>query len=210
MNQIQHHIDPEMLADYSNGQLDYATSLVVASHISLCDTCRAEIEAENVLGGAILQNEEAAMPSAGLEDAIMGAIHSRVEPARPKASGPLPQPVMEALNGAAPAWKSLGPGIKQHIIARDKKSSVRLIWIDGGTPVPEHSHKGQELTLVLQGAFVDETGEFNVGDVEAADHDLEHQPIAKEGEPCICLSSTSDNLIFKSFLPRLVQPIFQI
>lgn len=210
MKQIDHHIAPEMLADYSNGHLDYATSLVVASHVSLCDACRAEIDTFDVLGGALLQEEIAQEPSPDLEDTILKAIHTSVAQPRVKASGPLPQPVMEALNGKQPAWKSLGPGIRQHIIARDKKSSVRLLYIEGGKPVPEHSHKGQELTLVLQGAFGDKTGEFHVGDVEVADGDLEHQPIAMHGEACICLASTSDNLIFKSMLPRLLQPIFGI
>ncbi|SHK34614.1 anti-sigma factor, putative, ChrR family, partial [Lutimaribacter pacificus] len=73
-----------------------------------------------------------------------------------------------------------------------------------------HSHKGLELTLVLQGSFSDATGRFGIGDVEVADQDLEHTPMAGEGPPCICLAATSMPLKFNAFLPRLLQPLFRI
>jgi putative transcriptional regulator len=76
--------------------------------------------------------------------------------------------------------------------------------------VPDHGHNGLELTLVLQGAFRDETGRFGVGDVEVADDDLEHTPIAEEGDPCICLAATDANLRFRALVPRLLQPLFRI
>ncbi|MFY7862622.1 MAG: 3-oxoacyl-[acyl-carrier-protein] synthase III C-terminal domain-containing protein, partial [Rhodoluna sp.] len=37
----------------------------------------------------------------------------------------------------------------------DTESQVRLLKIPAGKPVPEHSHGGRELTLVLKGAFSD-------------------------------------------------------
>ena len=210
MKHINHHIENSMLAEYADGRLDYATSLVVAAHVSLCNTCRAEMETFDALSGAMFQSVKTIAPTAKLENDILKAIHTSPATSRQKPVGPYPQPVMDALDGQEPKWKSLGPGIKQHIISRDKKSSVRLLRIEAGKPAPEHSHHGQELTLVLQGAFGDKTGEFHVGDVEIVDGDLEHQPIAMQGQTCICLASTSDNLIFKSILPRVFQPIFRI
>ena len=44
--------------------------------------------------------------------------------------------------------------------------------IPAGTAVPDHGHRGTELTLVLQGAFRDETDRFGPGDVEIADEAL--------------------------------------
>jgi len=67
-----------------------------------------------------------------------------------------------------------------------------------------------ELTLVLQGRFDDETGTFGVGDLEIADEDLEHTPIAGAGDPCICLAATDAPLRFRTFVPRLLQPLFRI
>jgi putative transcriptional regulator len=69
--------------------------------------------------------------------------------------------------------------------------------------VPDHGHKGTELTLVLQGAFVDETDRFGVGDIEVANEDMHHTPIAEMGEDCICLSATDAPIAFHGLLPRI-------
>lgn len=208
---ITHHIHPDLLMEYARGDVDYATSLVVASHVSLCDHCRSELEMFDILASSalFLDSEDSAVNST-LEDRIFSELDKRETQTRPASIGPYPQPLVEALGHKEPQWKPLGAGVKQHIIAKDKHSSVRLLYIDGGRPVPEHSHGGKELTLVLQGAFHDQTGMFRIGDVETADETLEHQPIALDGPACICLAATSERLVFKSLLPRLLQPIFQI
>ena len=125
-------------------------------------------------------------------------------------SGVYPGPVVQALKGRAPRWKSLGMGVRQDILSNDAESSVRLLYIPGGQAVPDHSHHGLELTLVLQGSFHDETGRYGVGDLEIADDTLEHTPIADEGEPCICLAATDAPLRFRALVPRLLQPFFRI
>jgi putative transcriptional regulator len=64
--------------------------------------------------------------------------------------------------------------------------------------------------LVLQGAFRDETDQFGVGDIEVANEDLDHTPVAMDGEDCICLAATDAPLRFNSLLPRLAQPFVRI
>ena len=45
------------------------------------------------------------------------------------------------------------------MICSDEDGSVaRLLRIPAGKPVPEHGHGGQEMTLVLRGAFEDHLG----------------------------------------------------
>ena len=124
--------------------------------------------------------------------------------------GIYPAPVVEALGGQAPQWKSLGAGIRQQILESDRSGSLRLLYIPPGKAVPEHSHQGLELTLVLQGAFSDSEGAFRRGDVETAESDLEHQPVAEPGAPCICLAATDAPLRFRAMIPRLLQPVFRI
>ncbi len=101
-------------------------------------------------------------------------------------------------------------GIRQCILASGRQGSARLLSIPPGRAVPDHSHNGLELTLVLQGAFSDETGCFGVGDLELADQSLEHTPVADDGAECICLAATDAPLRFSSLIPSLLQPIFRI
>ena len=86
----------------------------------------------------------------------------------------------------------------------------RLLFIPAGTTVPDHSHGGMELTLVLKGAFSDEQDRFARGDIEIASEDVQHTPIADISEDCICLAVTDAPLKFKGLLPRLVQPFVGI
>jgi putative transcriptional regulator len=107
-------------------------------------------------------------------------------------------------------WRSMGMGVKQAILPTSKAASARLLYIPAGCAVPDHGHRGTELTLVLQGAFVDEHDRFARGDVEVANEELEHTPVADVGVDCICLSATDAPLRFNGFMPRLAQRFLRI
>jgi len=101
--------------------------------------------------------------------------------------------------------RKIGGGVSQLVLETSPEATVRLLRIPGGTAVPDHGHHGTELTLVLQGAFVDEADRFGVGDVEVANEEMEHTPIAEAGADCICLAATDAPLRFNSFVPRMAQ-----
>jgi len=211
MTAISHHISEPLLMAYAAGTLPEPYALVVASHVSMCDECRAQLAAHECVGGVVLETSDASTVSGNLKAQVLAGLDDPV-PAQPvyKRSGVFPVPVMQALKGKPPKWKSLGFGVRQSVLQSSAEGSVRLLYIPGGQSVPEHSHTGLELTLVLQGAFSDETGRFGVGDLEIADDDLDHTPVADIGAPCICLAATGAPLRFKSWMPRLFQPIFRI
>jgi putative transcriptional regulator len=215
MTAIQHHIPAELVRAYVAGRLAHGYALVVAAHVSMCDDCRALLAAEEMAAGAVLelQRPEADAASSDLRDRVLAALDG---PAPAEDAGPTPRmgvypgPVAQALKGRAPRWRHLGAGIRQAILHADAEGSARLLWIPQGKAVPDHVHKGLELTMVLQGSFRDETGRFGVGDVEVADASLEHTPIAEPGETCICLAATDAPLRFQGLVPRLLQPLFRI
>lgn len=211
MTAITHHIPEELLLTYAAGSLPQPFALVVAAHVSLCLDCRASLGAHQEAGGMILDGLDGAEVTRGLKSATMGLLDAplEAESVYPR-SGCFPGPVMAALKGRPPRWKPLGMGVRQSILSADESGSVRLLSIPPAQAVPDHSHNGLELTLVLQGSFSDAAGRFGVGDVEVADQDLEHTPAADPGPPCICLAATDAPLRFKSFVPRLLQPLFRI
>ncbi|MBT9384160.1 ChrR family anti-sigma-E factor [Pseudooceanicola sp. CBS1P-1] len=210
MDQIAHHIPDTMLRAYAAGQLPRPFELVIAAHVSLCDDCRARLEAEDTLAGTLLEGAATPAVSDDLLARMLLRLDEAAPPAAPARMGIYPGPVAEALNHQPPRWRAAGGGVRQKILFEDGKGSVRLLWIPGGMAVPDHGHNGLELTMVLQGAFHDETGQFRTGDVEVADESLEHTPIADEGVPCICLAATDARLRFRSLLPRLAQPFLRI
>ncbi len=209
---ITHHISEPLLAAYAAGSLDWHYSLVVAAHVSMCDECRARLNAHEAAGGAVMECSMEQDISADCKSDVMSMLDSPAKPDAPVylKSGVFPAPVMAALKGKPPKWKAVGFGVRQSILHSDASGSVRLLYIPAGEAVPEHGHRGIELTLVLQGSFSDETGRFGVGDVEIAEDDLDHAPIADKGEACICLAATGAPLRFHSLIPRIFQPIFRI
>lgn len=211
MSAITHHTPDAMLAAYAAGNLPYAFAVAVASHVSLCAQCRAALEAHQAVGGAVLEETGAVALSASLKDNILAQLDAPFTPDPVyERNGIYPGPVMAALKGRAPRWKTLGMGVRQDILSEESDGSVRLLYIPPGQAVPDHGHNGLEMTLVLQGSFSDETGRFAVGDLEIANEDLEHTPVADQGDACICLAATDAKLRFRAFVPRLLQPLFRI
>ena len=208
---IRHHLSDELLAGHAAGTLPEAFGLIVAAHVSLCDACRARLLAWEAVGGAVLEGEAVPLAEGALERSL--ARIGGQEPApRRAAPGVLPAPLADYVGGdlSAVKWTTLGMGVRQAILPTSRRALARLLYIPAGQAVPDHGHRGQELTLVLQGAFRDEVDRFGPGDLEIADPSVEHQPVAEAGADCICLAATDAPLRFKDFLPRLLQPLFRI
>jgi putative transcriptional regulator len=211
---IRHHLSEQLLIAYAAGQLPEAFNLVVATHVSLCDDCRAHLASFDAVGGALIDGiDEIAMGDDALA-AALARIDVTPPPSqnRPRAAGILPAPLADYVGGDVSAirWRRIGGGVKQAILPTGKEATARLLFIPAGTAVPDHGHRGLELTLVLQGAFADENDEFARGDVEIADEEMEHTPVALAGEDCICLAATDAPLRFRGLIPRLAQPLLRI
>lgn len=211
---IRHHVSDRLLMAYAAGTLPEAFSLVLATHLSLCDECRARLGEYEALGGQVLERSDLAMAEGSLE-ACLARIEGLAPVARPqprRAQGVFPAPLAKYVGGGPEKvkWRPLGMGVRQAILPTARGATARLLYIPAGQAVPDHGHRGTELTLVLQGAFADSTDRFGRGDLEIADEDLEHTPIAEAGEDCICLAATDAPLRFNALIPRLLQPVFRI
>ncbi len=212
---IRHHLSDKLLMAYSAGTLPEAFSLAVAAHISMCDECRARLASFDAVGGALMEDcGDAALSDTAFQDtlALIDAADLTASEPTQTAAGTLPRPVQDYIGGDLDAvkWKSVGMGVKQAILPTSKDATARLLYIPAGAAVPDHGHRGTELTLVLQGAFADEVDRFGPGDIEIAGEDLDHTPVAEIGADCICLAVTDAPLRFRGFLPRIAQPFLRI
>lgn len=212
---IRHHLTDQLLMAYSAGDLPEAFNLVVATHVSLCDDCRARLAAFDAVGGAVIETGDVAEMNDDSLTACLARIDGlpQANARRPlKRAGIFPAPLADYVGGGPNKvkWRNLGMGVRQAILPTGKDASARLLYIPGGQAVPDHGHRGLELTLVLQGAFRDEKDRFGPGDIEIADEAMEHTPVAEEGEVCICLAATDAPLRFNAIIPRIAQPFLRI
>lgn len=211
----KHTLNDALLTGYAAGTLPEAFDLVVATHLSLNDESRAALGAYEAVGGCLLEEAPAADVGSEALAATLARIKSsppRERAAPPASSGVFPAPLRAYVGGDVDAvrWRPLGGGVRQALLPTSGPARARLLYIPPGVAVPDHGHRGIELTLVLQGAFSDEVDRFERGDIEIADESLEHQPVADPGEPCICLAATDAPLRFRGLVPRLLQPLFRI
>ncbi len=216
---VKHHISDDFLIDYASGSLSEGWSLAVASHLALCPECRRRLSAMEGAAGALLDkagdslNEDEAWARFKSRAIDVRVDEVKTAIAAPGSTAVLPEPLRSYLGGdlADLKWRALGRGAYQILIdTKDTETQVRLLRIPAGKPVPEHTHVGRELTLVLAGSFRDGDDLFARGDIEEADGDLLHTPTATEGEDCICLAVTEAPLKFSSWIVRMMQPILKI
>ncbi len=215
--EIRHHLTDALLMAYAAGSLPEAFSLTVAAHISMCDECRARLGAYDAIGGALIEDGGAAdMPGGSFAACLARAratpMVATSNPAPPGVNGVLPGPIRDYVGGDLDAvrWRPVGMGVRQAILRTDKRATARLLHIPAGTSIPDHGHHGTELTLVLQGAFLDATDRFGLGDIEVANEDLDHTPVADIGVDCICLTASDAPLRFHKLGYRIAQRFLRI
>jgi putative transcriptional regulator len=215
----QHHVSEEYLLAYAAGDLDEGTSLFVATHLALCPTCRRAVSVAEDMGGALVEDIAPVTMEYDAFDHVMARLERPVQDAlkpspREYSGRPvLPEPLRSRVGGDVDgvSWRRVGPGVRQlRFDGLEGESSLRLLRIAGGTAVPEHGHRGDEMTLVLAGSFKDGVERFARGDVECADPSIVHRPVAEEGDDCICLAVTSAPLKFFDLFGRLAQPFARI
>lgn len=212
---IRHHLSDELLLSYAAGTLSEGWSLAIATHLALCPDCRKRVLEAEAVGGALLEELEAEP----VGDEALAAVMTRIDraPAEPKRAAPpsadvdttLPEPLRSYLGEGPLRWRRLATAHQIRIPTRDRTTTVRMLKIGAGKPMPVHGHRGMELTIVLKGSFHDEEGTFARGDIEEANESVEHQPIADEGEDCICLAVTDAPLRFRG-VAALLQPFLRI
>lgn len=210
---IAHHLPDELLVAYASGTLEEARSLLVASHLALCPACRAEAGRLEALGGALLEHLPPTPVGAGSLDALLARL-DEPEPPAPQArrfatptDRRLPAPLRRYMSGDPDslAWRRLGRGVRVHDLATPADGPrARLLAVRPGCAIPEHTHAGEELVLVLEGGFTDATGHFVRGDVAASDGTVTHRPVADPGEECLCLVVHSGRLHLTGPLGRLL------
>ena len=212
-----HQISDEILASYAAGTLPEALSVVVAAQASICPETQDRLRELEAIGGGLLELTQGQEMSLGSLEATMRKIAEREaegadDAPRDVACPVLPAPVRDYVGGGIEAvrWRPVGLGAKQAILHQTNEASLRLLQIPAGCELPDHSHDGTEITLVLQGAFLDGDERYARGDVELADAETRHTPVADVSEECVCLVACEGRLKFSGLLPRIAQPFLRI
>lgn len=209
---LLHHPSDASLVAFAGGTLGELPGYVVATHLAGCPACRRTVRVAEAVGGVLLDGlPPAHLPPDALEQVLarLDAPVARPRPdgARPSSRaqpGPALPPTLAGLTARPFRW--VAPGIHWAGILRRQDGLLGLLRVRPGTSLPLHSHRGQEMTLVLEGAYEGPDGRFVPGDCEEADEGVAHDQAAVGEQDCICLVATSGRMRFRTPLSRLWQP----
>ncbi len=213
-----HHPTDDVLLKYVSGGYDTAFNLVLATHVSTCVCCQNTVALHQDIGGHVLEDQPEEIMTVSALDLLEKTPEVEAEP-KPrredhsqKFGTSVPTILSEYLETHLDKlkWQRLSPYLRQHILQLDGQSTARLIWMAPGKAVPPHGHKGQEMTMILSGGYYDGDEAYTQGDLHYADHETPHIPVAMDDKPCLVLAATDEPLVFQSWIPRLLQPLFKI
>jgi putative transcriptional regulator len=187
---------------FEGGSHDPAIVLLVETQAALRGDSARIRDAVDMLGGDALELQAPQTLSFDALDSVFARIDA-LETGRDqsrraaRAAGSaiielleLPEPLREVALEAAGGrgWQFAGPGIKVMDLEIGSASHVQLLRIEPGAGAPRHDHGGVEHTLVVTGAFRDETGLFRAGDIATKQPGDVHRPVAEPGPVCFALA----------------------
>ncbi|WP_417320919.1 ChrR family anti-sigma-E factor [Emcibacter sp.] len=204
-------VTDEWILSYAAGGLDQGHALLVATQAAMRPEIRRKVSEAEAVGGAFLETSKA-VP---VNDGLLGKILERLPDVEPEEHiqddiPSLPAPLADYLGCGLDDldWRFMGPGLKNvRLWTGPHDERLWLLRAKGGITIPEHGHRGVEMTLVLRGSYHCGNETFLPGDMDMSDDDKTHQPVINPGEDCICLVLTEAPLKFNSLMARLAQPL---
>lgn len=185
------------LLDAASGAAPEAMQVLAACHAALNPAAASRAAGVERAAGALLEGVTPQPMSEGALDRAL-ELTRRFSPADPggaERARLFPQPLdahVQRHTGGILAWKTCYGGRQEIVLDALCRDGVEasLIRMAPGVRAPRHDHEGEELTLVLSGAFHDGHRSFARGEVCEATAGHAHQPAAEGDEPCVCFAVT--------------------
>jgi putative transcriptional regulator len=209
-------LPPELLLDYATGAAAEPVALAVATYLDLNPQVIRAYHDLNSIGGALLDASAPATLSDDGLSRILERLDSVTVEARPETVpdgiSPVPYPLRAYIGRSWENlhWKSVTAGVEEFVISSHSRGwRTSLLRIAPGKAMPVHTHAGEEYTIVLEGAYTDESGAFRRGDMEIADSATTHRPVADQATGCVCLAVLSAPLQLTGFIGWFVNPFLR-
>lgn len=103
-------------------------------------------------------------------------------------------------------WSSLVGKLWQAPVDLGSQGVANFIYMGKGGSVPEHTHRGTEYTLVINGEFSDGLNNYDSGDFIFMDGQSTHTPRSDNTQGCLVFTIVDQPLHFTSGIARLLNP----
>jgi putative transcriptional regulator len=210
---IKHHPTPEMLMQFSQGTLPESLSIAISAHVEMCPCCQKQVAANEAsqsqdLFSGIETSELDFDLSTMMSDITGDASIDTVEPYKQNfieyhdSKVAIPRAISCVSRSG---FSHVGKLARARLDIDDGDVRASLLQIAPGGEIPNHTHTGFELTLLLDGSFEDESGSYVAGDFIWLDGRHNHTPKTQDG--CLCFTLVNSALHFNKGLSKLLNPI---
>ena len=220
-----HPTDP-MLRAFAADELPLPLAVGLSAHCELCPDCAARLKtfeeelAQQYLASSA-EHELAPRDDVALDagfDAMLADILAQPL-SEPTHDQPRAQPGDLEVAGHAyrlprvlaryrsPKWRHIGAIRQQSLPLDEMGARANLLHIEAGGRIPEHTHQGYELTLLLAGNIQDGDTLYQAGDFIWRDASHAHSPHTPDG--CLCYTVQDAPVQFTKGLSRLLNGISQ-
>lgn len=214
-----HHPDAGHLIDYAAGTLAEPVALLVACHMTFCPLCREEVARMEAVGGALFETVDPQPVSIDVRDKLFAALETTPATEEPSVAvepvvaedGPLPLPLAAVIGKPLDQVKYRKFGAVREFLLDKREDHYRskLMSIEPGAVMAQHTHEGEELSLVLSGGFTDGDKHFVRGDVATAGPEQNHSPVADDDGECLLLAVLDAPLKLTGTFGRLLNPFLK-
>jgi len=210
----RHHPESLTLMEFSAGNLSEPHALCIRLHLDECSLCRSRVDTLDSLGAVMMERQPKVSVSESMFESILAKIDSSPSPQHSAKTSPRISVLQKLLGDDVnnlPWKRQLGDVSVLDITEKfpDQNEQVVLQKLVSGGKAPVHTHRGNETTIVLQGAFADQKGVFNQWDFVVLTDQDEHKPVAVGGEDCITLSVLSAPVKLTGIFTRMLNPFIR-
>ncbi len=212
---IKFHPTDKQLTQFAEGNIAATQALVISAHCDMCSQCQDFIQAKSYEFAKDIENihaHEQTDPAfekmlAEITALPMLDIRPDITP-RIELDGKffdVPKPLQRYVKHTG-NWSKLLGKVWQAPVEIGGDYVANFIYMEKGGQVPEHTHRGNELTLVVNGEFSDGLNEYDSGDFLMMDSEHVHAPMSEAKDGCLVFSIVDQPLHFTSGLARLLNP----
>ena len=217
METARKHPEDELLLSYSAGSLPLSQALCISTHIERCPDCARKFQRLNRVGSELMRELAPAPASDSLKQRMFDRLDSLTEKRAEQApvdvsNSTVPRCLRQFVkNGYQDlAWRSVSAHIQSVELCRDSNGAkVELLKIKPGGSAVNHTHLGDEYTVILEGSFSDDDGLYGEGDFLLRKKNEQHRPVATQDRECICLAVTEGPIQFTGFISRMLNPFIR-
>lgn len=211
---VSFHPDSRFLTDFAAGSLPVSEAVCVAAHLEFCPKCRSLVQQLGDLAAQMMVRLEPETPADEGFEQLMARIDKGTDKQKPvrttsTAESGMPKVVQKLSRGAMAdlRWVQLGRSLRvAPLKVGSRERQTALYDIKAGGRMPEHEHRGEEITVLLKGSFSDAEGKYVRGDFVVRHAGECHQPTATLDTDCLCLVSLAAPIRPRAWFYRMMEP----